>query len=80
MPGFVTTPGFPHPKILSTPLGRPFVIGPERVAKKVLSAVERGKAELIVPWFPYGLGAIAQAVLPRTTARVLKHFDYPDDA
>ena len=78
MPGFVTTPGFPHPKIFSTPLGRPFVIGPERVAKKVLSAVERGKAELIVPWFPYGLGAMAQAVLPRTTARVLKQFDYPD--
>ena len=38
--------------------------GPEHVAKKVLSAIERGKAELIVPWFPYGLGAIAQAVLP----------------
>jgi short-subunit dehydrogenase len=80
MPGFVTTPGFPHPKIFSTPLGRPFVIGPERVAEKVLSAVERGKAELIVPWFPYGLGAMAQAVLPKTTARVLKQFDYPDDA
>ena len=80
MPGFVTTPGFPHPRIFSTPLGRPFVVGPERVARKVLSAIERGKAELIVPWFPYGLGAMAQAVLPRTTARVLKHFDYPDDA
>ena len=80
MPGFVTTPGFPHPKIFATPLGRPFVIGPERVAKKVLSAVESGKAELIVPWFPYGLGAIAQAVLPKTTARVLKQFDYADDA
>jgi short-subunit dehydrogenase len=80
MPGFVTTPGFPHPKIFATPLGRPFVIGPERVARKVLSAVERGKAELIVPWFPYGIGAMAQAVLPRTTARVLKQFDYPDSA
>ena len=56
------------------------MIGPERVAKKVLSAVERGKSELIVPWFPYGLGAMAQAVLPRTTARVLKQFDYADDA
>ena len=80
MPGFVTTPGFPHPKILSTPLGRPFVLGPERVAKKIVSAIDRGKAETIVPWFPYGLGAMAQAVLPRTTARVLKHFDYPADA
>jgi short-subunit dehydrogenase len=80
LPGFVTTPGFPHPKIFSTPLGRPFVVGPERVAREVLSAIEHAKAEVIVPWFPYGLGAIAQAVLPKTTARVLKHFDYPDDA
>jgi len=77
MPGFVTTPGFPHPKIFSTPFGRPFVLGPERVAKKIVSAIERGKAELIVPWFPYGLGAMSQAVMPRTTARVLKHFGYP---
>jgi len=80
MPGFVTTPGFPHPKILSTPLGRPFVLGPERVATKLLSAIERGKAELIVPWFPYALGAMTQALMPRTTARVLKQFGYADDA
>ena len=53
--------------------------GPERVAAKVLSAVERGKAEMVVPWFPYGLGAMAQAIVPTITARVLKHFDYPDD-
>ncbi len=80
LPGFVTTPGFPHPRIFSTPLGRPFVVGPERVAREVLSAVEERKAEVVVPWFPYRLGAIAQAVLPSTTARVLKHFDYPGDA
>ena len=79
LPGFVTTPGFPHPKIFAGPLGRPFVVGPERVAAKVLSAVERGKAEMVVPWFPYGLGAMAQAIVPTITARVLKHFDYPDD-
>src|SRR4029078_40113 len=47
MPGFVTTPGFAHPKILSTSLGRPCVLGPERVATKLPSAIERGKAELI---------------------------------
>ena len=64
LPGFVTTPGFPHPKIFSTPLGRPFVVGPERVAAKVLSAIERGKAEAVVPWFPYRLGSMAQAIAP----------------
>ena len=79
MPGFVTTAGFPHPKIFATPLGRPFVVGPEHVAAKLLSAIERGKAEVVIPWFPYRLGAIAQAVLPSLTARVLKQFHYPDD-
>ncbi len=79
LPGFVTTPGFPHPRIFSTPLGRPFVVGPERVANEVLSAIENGKAEVVVPWFPYRLGAIAQAIAPTLTARVLGHADYPDD-
>jgi short-subunit dehydrogenase len=79
LPGFVTTPGFPHPRIFSTPLGRPFVVGPERVASEVLSAIEDGKAEVVVPWFPYRLGAIAQAFAPTLTARVLRHADYPDE-
>jgi len=80
LPGFVTTPGFPHPRLFATPLGRPFVVGPERVAAKVLVAVERGKAEVVVPWFPYRLGSIAQALAPSLTARVLRHAAYPDDA
>ena len=45
LPGFVTTPGFPHPKIISTPLGRPFVVGPEHVARKVLAAVDAARAK-----------------------------------
>ena len=56
------------------------MIGPEHVAKKVALGDRARQGGAIVPWFPYGLGAMAQAVLPRTTARVLKHFDYPDDA
>ena len=80
LPGFVTTPGFPHPKIFSTPLGRPFVVAPERVASEILSAIEHGKAEVVVPWFPYRLGSVAQAILPTLTARVLGHADYPDES
>jgi short-subunit dehydrogenase len=79
LPGFVTTPGFPHPKLFATRLGRRFVVGPERVAEAVLSAMERGKAEVVVPWFPYGLGPIAQALAPTITARVLRHAEYPDE-
>mgnify|MGYP003460285210 CR=1 FL=1 len=64
---------------MSSRLGRRFVVGPERVATKVLSAIERGKAEVVVPWFPYGLGPIAQAVAPTLTARVLRPAEYPDE-
>ena len=79
LPGFVTTPGFPHPTFFATRLGRLFVVGPDHVAKKVLSAVERGKAEIVVPWFPYRLGSIAQALLPTLTARVLRNAEYADE-
>jgi short-subunit dehydrogenase len=76
LPGFVTTPGFPHPTFFATRLGRRFVVGPERVAAEVLSAIEHGKAEVVIPWFPYRLGAIAQALAPTLTARVLSRADY----
>jgi uncharacterized protein len=79
LPGFVTTPGFPHPKFFASRLGRRFVVGPERVAREVISAIENGKAEVVVPWFPYGLGPIAQAIVPTLTARVLRHAEYADD-
>jgi len=79
MPGFVTTPGFPHPKLFATRLGRRFVVGPDDVARRVMSAIDRGKAESVIPWFPYGLGPIAQALMPSLTARVLGTADYPDD-
>ena len=79
LPGFVTTPGFPHPKVFGSWIGRPFVVGPDRVAEAVLSAIERGKAEVVVPWFPYRLGAVAQALLPTLTTRVLRGAEYPDD-
>lgn len=79
LPGFVTTPGFPHPSLFRSWLGRRFVVGPDETAKAILSAVERGRAEVVVPWFPYRLGAMAQAVFPTLTARVLAGADYPDD-
>ncbi len=38
LPGFVTTPGFPHPTVFGTRLGRHFVVGPDRVAGEILVA------------------------------------------
>ena len=78
MPGFVTTPGFPHPTFFATRLGRRFVVGPDDVARRILSVIDRGRAESVIPWFPYGLGPMAQALMPSLTARVLGGADYPD--
>ncbi len=79
MPGFVTTPGFPHPTIFRTRLGRRFVVGPEETARALVESVERGRAEVVVPWFPYRLGAVAQALFPTLTARVLATATYPKE-
>lgn len=79
LPGFVVTEGFPHPKLFGTRLGRRFVVGPEEVARAILSSLDRGRAEVVVPWFPYRLGAIAQGLAPTTTARMLGRARYPRD-
>jgi uncharacterized protein len=71
MPGFVVTEGFPHPRFWETRLGRRFVVGPGAVATAILDAVARGKEEVVVPRFPYGLAPIAEALLPSITGRVL---------
>ena len=79
MPGFVVTEGFPHPRFWTTRLGRRFVVGPERVASAVLAAVEKGKDEVVVPWFPYALAPVAQALLPTLSTRVLAFDTYRAD-
>ena len=57
MPGFVETEGFPQRAKLRSPFMRRFVIEPEDVARTVVKAVERGKLEVTVPWFPYRISA-----------------------
>jgi short-subunit dehydrogenase len=69
MPGFVETEGFPQHSVLSSRLMRRFVIEPDEVATRMVDAVEKGKREITVPWFPYRLISIAQALLPGVFAR-----------
>ncbi|HET7368461.1 MAG TPA: SDR family NAD(P)-dependent oxidoreductase [Gaiella sp.] len=76
LPGFVETEGFPQKGVLSSPLLGRFVIQPPRVAKAVVDAVEKGKTEVTVPWFPYRLISIAQAVMPRVVGRFSGMSDY----
>jgi NAD(P)-dependent dehydrogenase (short-subunit alcohol dehydrogenase family) len=69
MPGFVETEGFPQHSVLSSRLLRRFVIEPAEVATKIVDAVESGKREITVPWFPYRLISIAQVLLPGMFSR-----------
>ncbi len=68
MPGFVETEGFPQRSVLSSWLLRRFVIEPDEVATKIVDAVEKGKTEITVPWFPYRPISIAQALVPSVFA------------
>ena len=76
LPGFVETEGFPQKNVLKSGLLRRFVIYPPRVAEAILDAVEKGKREVTVPWFPYRLIGIAQAVAPGVVARFVGMSDY----
>ena len=76
LPGFVETEGFPQKGVLkSRVLGR-FVIQPPRVAEAIVEAVEKGKREVTVPWFPYRLVSIAQALAPGVIGRFSGMSDY----
>jgi short-subunit dehydrogenase len=80
LPGFVETEGFPQRTKLRSRLLRRFVVEAEDVATAIVRAVESGRGgELTVPWFPYRLAPLAQALFPRlvavVAARVTKHRD-----
>ena len=76
MPGFVETEGFPQKSVLSSRVLRRFVIEPDEVATKIVDAVGKGKHEITVPWFPYRLISIAQAVVPSVFARFVSASGY----
>ena len=71
MPGFVETAGFPQRSKLRSPLMRRFVIEAEDVADAIVRAVERNKAEVTVPWFPYRIAAVGQALVPGLFSRLV---------
>jgi short-subunit dehydrogenase len=76
LPGFVETEGFPQKGVLRSRLLSLFVIAPERVATAVADAVEKDRREVVVPWFPYRLVGIAQALAPGLVARFVGMSDF----
>jgi len=65
LPGFVETEGFPQRTKLRSPFLRRFVLEPEDVARAIVDAVEKNRLERTIPWFPYRLATIGQALFPR---------------
>jgi NAD(P)-dependent dehydrogenase (short-subunit alcohol dehydrogenase family) len=75
LPGFVETEGFPQRTVLPR-LIHPFVIEPDAVAKEILRAVERNRAEVHVPRY-YRVATLAQALTPALVARIGRSLKKP---
>jgi short-subunit dehydrogenase len=76
LPGFVETEGFRPRTTLSSSLMRRFVVDSEDVANAILGAIEKGKREVTIPWFPYRFVTIGQALFPGMLARLVGSYGY----
>ena len=74
LPGFAETEGFPQRGVLPKHLEWT-IIGPERIARSILGAVEHDRRESYVPWW-YRPVAWLQALVPSLVARVLARGTY----
>jgi short-subunit dehydrogenase len=70
LPGFVETEGFPQSALLSRRRSRWLVTSPARIADAILGAVEHGRGEVTVPWFPYRLAVLIHGAAPGLVRRV----------
>jgi short-subunit dehydrogenase len=76
IPGFVETEGFKPRTTLKSAIMRRFVIDSEDVATAIVHAVEKGKRELTIPWFPYRPASVFQALFPGILARLVSRYGY----
>ena len=70
LPGFVQTEGFSQAALLRHRRSRWLVTDPDEIARAIVTAVEQGRAEVTVPWFPYRLATALHAAAPGTVRRV----------
>jgi short-subunit dehydrogenase len=52
------------------------VIDSEDVASAIVEAVEKGKREITIPWFPYRFVSMFQALFPGVVARLVGSYGY----
>jgi hypothetical protein len=68
-PGPVETVGFPQRQLLSQRLGRHLVLRPDEVADTILRAVDRDRAEVIVPRY-LRVAGVLQGLAPGALSRL----------
>ena len=74
LPGFVATEAFSQKALLQSRRSRWLVTEPATVARAIVRSVERNRAEIVVPWFPYRLAILFHGVAPglvRTVERLM---------
>ena len=76
LPGFVETEGFTPRSNLRSGLMRRFVLDADDVGRAIVKAVERGRNEMTIPWFPYRPVSIFQALFPGVLARLVGSYGY----
>lgn len=76
LPGFLETEGFPQHSVLKSRTLRRFMTDTDAVAQAILRSVERNRAEIVVPWFPYRFVMLAQALFPSLVSRLAGRFTY----
>lgn len=74
LPGFAETPGFPQHSVLP-PAFRPLIIGPDRIARSIMTALRHDRREVFVPWF-YRPVAVVQSLVPSLVGRALARGRY----
>jgi Short-chain dehydrogenases of various substrate specificities len=73
-PGPVTTEGFPQTRLINKRSMRWAVLSPERIAEKIVKAIERGKSEVVFPrWMR--IAGISTGLFPATVTRVVARGD-----
>lgn len=73
VPGYVETEGFPQTSLLEHRVLRHIVVRPEQVARSIVRAIERGRREVFVPWFPYRPAALLYGVAPGLASKLGAH-------
>jgi short-subunit dehydrogenase len=69
-PGPVETEGFPQRKLLASPMARRAVLQPDYVARKIVKALERGRAEIVLPRYLRTV-ALAESLAPTIVSRLV---------